>query len=397
MTLAPPPLSLYVHFPWCVSKCPYCDFNSHAVKGSIPRDEYVEALLIDLEQDLPLVWGRPVHSVFFGGGTPSLFSASQIERVISGLRCLLQLSPDAEITLEANPGTTEHDSFAAYRDAGVNRVSLGAQSFSDEFLTRIGRIHGRVEVDRAVESVHSSGIENFNLDLMYGLPGQSLADALDDVRLAISCAPTHLSHYQLTLEPNTAFHARPPVLPGEDLGWEMQKQGGELLAGAGYRQYEISAWALPGQECRQNLNYWQYGDYLGIGAGAHGKITRNTGSSPSTARDAARHDSLLISRRVRHRHPRAWMDGVRAGAALAEDRQLLPEEKIFEFFLNQLRLREGVKISQFAARTGLDWDNVEEQVGEAIERGLLSEENGMLVPTELGWRFSNETQAIFLP
>jgi len=390
MSVAPPPLSLYVHFPWCVSKCPYCDFNSHALKEDMPGDEYIDALLSDLEQDLPLVWGRPVHSVFFGGGTPSLFSAAQIDRIISGIRCLLQLSPDAEISLEANPGTTEHDSFAAYRDAGINRVSLGVQSFSDDLLTRLGRIHGRAEVDQAVESIHSSGIGNFNLDLMFGLPGQSLADALDDVRSAIACAPTHLSHYQLTLEPNTVFHARPPVLPTEDLAWEMQIQCGQLMASAGYQQYEISAWSLPERECRHNINYWQYGDYLGIGAGAHGKITL------VAAGNSAQHNALSISRRVRHRHPRAWMDGVRAGTPLAEERQLGTEDRIFEFFLNQLRLHDGINKAQFTARTGLGWDSVAERVADAVGRGLLSEENGMLVPTELGWRFSNETQALFL-
>ena len=389
MTMPPPvlqapPLSLYVHLPWCVRKCPYCDFNSHAVPGELPAGEYVDALLADLEQDLPLVWGRTVQTVFFGGGTPSLFSAAHYERLLSGIRGRLPLSPAVEVTLEANPGTVEHDSFSGYRDAGVNRISLGVQSFSDTALRAIGRIHGRREALRAVESLHGAGVTNFNLVLMFALPGQGADDALEDVRTAVACAPAHISHYQLTIEPNTAFHAEPPTLPDEDQAWRMQEECGTLLAESGFGQYEVSAWSRPGHECRHNLNYWRYGDYLGIGAGAHGKLTLVA--------------EQCVRRRVRLRHPGAWMRAVRAGeGGLAEDRLLPPEERVFEFFLNQLRLRRGVHKSQFEARTGLDWEVVAQRVAQLLDRGLLSEQQDWLVPTELGWRFGNETQALFLP
>lgn len=381
--LSPPPLSLYVHLPWCVRKCPYCDFNSHAVKGEIPADEYIDALFRDLEQDLPLAWGRAVQSVFFGGGTPSLFSAAQVERMLSGLRGLLSIAPGGEITLEANPGTTERDSFSAYREAGINRISLGVQSFDDRMLKAIGRIHGRKEVDRALDSISRSGIDNFNLDLMYALPGQSLEAALEDMRLALAAKPQHLSHYQLTLEPNTAFHAAPPQLPGEDLAWTMQEACAELLDDAGFGNYEISAWARSGQECRHNLNYWEYGDFLGIGAGAHGKITLGAGQE--------------VRRRVKRRHPRAWMDAAMQGDALAEDRVVSAPERIFEFFLNQSRLKHGIRKSQFSPRTGLPWSEVVDRVDMAIDKGLLEDCDARLVPTDVGWRFVNEIQAIFLP
>jgi oxygen-independent coproporphyrinogen-3 oxidase len=378
-----PPLALYVHLPWCVRKCPYCDFNSHAVRGDIPADQYIEALLRDLEQDLPLVWGRTVHSVFFGGGTPSLFDAARFERLLGGLRARLQFSPGLEVTLEANPGTLEHDGFSAYRDAGINRVSLGVQSFSDRALAAIGRIHGRTEALRAVDSLHAAGIANFNLDLMFALPGQTHEEALQDIRTAIACGPAHVSHYQLTIEPNTAFHADPPILPSDELAWEMQDACGELLARAGLAQYEISAWAQPGRECAHNLNYWRYGDYLGIGAGAHGKITLAS--------------EQAVRRRVRIRHPVSWMTAVAGGGGLAEDRLVPAEERVFEFFLNQLRLRSGVRKAHFAARTGLPWNVVEERVNQLLARGLATDEDGWLRPTELGWRFSNDSQAIFLP
>jgi oxygen-independent coproporphyrinogen-3 oxidase len=378
-----PPLSLYIHLPWCVRKCPYCDFNSHELRGDIPADEYIEALLRDLELDLPLVWGRPVSSVFFGGGTPSLFGAAHFERLLSGCRARLPFNPGLEITLEANPGALERDRFAAYRDAGINRVSLGVQSFSDTALSSIGRIHGRAEVMQAVESLHAAGIENFNLDLMYALPGQRLAEAEEDVREAIACAPAHVSHYQLTLEPNTPFYAAPPALPDEELAWDMQEACGALLARSGFEQYEVSAWAQAGRECVHNLNYWRYGDYLGIGAGAHGKITLPA--------------ERAVKRRIRVRHPVSWMQAIAGGGGLAEDRLVPDEERSFEFFLNQLRLRRGVQKSQFEARTGLDWAIVSKRVDELLSKGLAVEEKGRLVPTELGWRFSNESQAIFLP
>lgn len=378
-----PPLTLYVHLPWCVKKCPYCDFNSHAVTGEIPGDEYVRALLADLEQDLPHVWGRSVHSIFFGGGTPSLFSAAQIDRVLAGIRSRLQLTPAAEITLEANPGTIEHDNFSAYRDAGVNRVSLGVQSFDDRALKRLGRIHGRGEVEQAIKSVKDAGLDNFNLDLMYGLPQQSREHAVEDVRQALSYQPAHISHYQLTLEPNTAFYAQPPVLPGEDECWDMQEDCAALLAEQGFEQYEISAWARAGKKCAHNLNYWRYGDYLGIGAGAHGKITL-----PAQGE---------IRRLSKHRSPKAYLTAFTQGNWQAENRVVPEAERCFEFFLNQLRLRSGVNVSDFSPRTGLGWEVALDAVSAAKSKGLLQQREQMLVPTELGWRFVNETQALFLP
>jgi len=378
-----PPLALYVHLPWCVSKCPYCDFNSHRAPSELPAKEYVDALLADLELDLPLVWGRTVQSIFFGGGTPSLFSAMWIKRLIEGFRARLRVSPQAEITLEANPGTTEHDSFSAYRDAGINRVSLGVQSFKNSLLQRLGRIHGCAEIATAVESIQSAGISNFNIDLMFALPGQSVGDALDDVRRTLNCAPSHLSFYQLTVEPNTAFHASPPELPDDDIAWDMQEQCSELFSESGLRQYEISAWAREGFQCRHNLNYWRYGDFLGIGAGAHSKLTLPAEQS--------------VRRRVRQKHPKAYLNAKKSGNWLAEDRLIDEEERVFEFFLNQLRLYDGVCKEQFTPRTGVSWSRVSVRVEKAIESGLLKDSNGVLMPTSLGWRFSNEIQAIFLP
>jgi oxygen-independent coproporphyrinogen-3 oxidase len=378
-----PPLSLYLHLPWCVKKCPYCDFNSHAVQGEIPTGEYIKALLADLENDLSLVWGRPVHSVFFGGGTPSLFSAAQIDQILQGVRSRLRLVPAAEITLEANPGTIEHDSFSAYRDAGINRVSLGVQSFDDDALSRIGRIHGRREIEQAIQSIHNAGVENFNIDLMFGLPNQTLQAALSDVKEALACKASHLSHYQLTLEPNTAFQAQPPVLPAQEACWEMQETCSTLLTAQGFEQYEISAWARPARQCMHNLNYWRYGDYLGIGAGAHGKITL-----PAMGE---------IRRLSKQRDPKAYLRALKSGHWRVEDRAVSDQERCFEFFLNQLRLHHGVKIQDFGPRTGLSWSFTSEAVSRAQDRGLLEQKDEMLVPTELGRRFVNETQMLFLP
>ena len=378
-----PPLSLYVHLPWCVRKCPYCDFNSHTRPGQIPESEYAAALVADLESELPDVWGRPVHSIFFGGGTPSLFSAAWYEEFLGAVRGRLKLAPDAEITLEANPGTTEHDSFSRYADAGINRISLGVQSFDDSMLQAIGRIHGRAEVDRSIESIQRSAIGNFNIDLMFALPGQGIEGAVKDVREAIAAGPAHISHYQLTLEPNTAFYANPPDVPEIDEAWEMQEGCAELMTGAGYRQYEVSAWSTENRQCRHNLNYWTYGDFLGIGAGAHSKITL-------PAQGAVR-------RRVRQRHPAAYLKSAQDRAFLSDDRILGPDDLIFEFFLNQLRLYRGVDKEQFSARTGLPWNAVASRVEMAVKKGLLADDGQWLRPTELGWRFSNETQALFLP
>jgi putative oxygen-independent coproporphyrinogen III oxidase len=382
-SLSLPPLSLYVHLPWCVRKCPYCDFNSHAAKAAIPARHYIAAVLSDLENDLPLVWGRTVHTVFFGGGTPSLFSAADIDQLLAGIRSRLPLSPAAEITLEANPGTVEHDSFAAYHEAGINRVSLGVQSFDDKLLGAIGRIHGRADVERAIASIRSAGLSNFNLDLMFGLPGQSLDAAIADVRQALQHHPAHISHYQLTLEPNTAFHAHPPPLPDDELCWDMQEQTAALMQDAGYGQYEISAWSMSGRECQHNLNYWRYGDYLGIGAGAHGKITL-----PATGE---------IRRMSKLRHPTAYMAAKGQGTCRAEDQAIAPQERLFEFFLNQLRLRGGVNLKDFAPRTGLPEQAFAPAVQQACARGLLERHGDFLMPTELGWRFTNEIQALFLP
>lgn len=381
--LSLPPLSLYVHLPWCVKKCPYCDFNSHAVAGAIPAEDYIVALLADLENELPLVWGRVVHSVFFGGGTPSLFSARQIAVMLQGIRSRVSLAPAAEVTLEANPGTVEHDSFMAYLEAGVNRVSLGVQSFDDPTLARIGRVHGRAEAERAIAAIHDSGLKHFNVDLMYGLPGQSVAGAVHDVRRVVDLGVPHVSHYQLTLEPNTAFFARPPQLPDDERCWEMQQACAGIFQRAGLEQYEISAWSLPHHRCRHNLNYWRYGDYIGIGAGAHGKL-----SLP--AQDE-------IRRMSRHRHPQAYLKALGTGDWLAESRAVGPVDRVFEFFLNQLRLRGGAHLQDLAPRTGLPLQSIGHLINEAGARKLAELRADRLVPTALGWRFLNDLQALFLP
>ncbi len=330
-----------------------------------------------------MTWGRPVGSLYLGGGTPSLFKAEQIDKLLSALRARLEIKPDAEITLEANPGTLEHDSFTAYVHAGVNRFSLGVQSFDDQLLRRIGRIHTAGETAKALHSLASAGITNFNIDLMYGLPGQCLVQLKRDVAMAIDARPAHISFYQLTVEPNTAFAADPPLLPDEDLAWEMQNLGMDMLATAGYEQYEISAYAQPGRRSRHNLNYWRYGDFLAIGAGAHGKITL-----PGENR---------IRRFAKHRHPKRYLQGLHRGSWLAEERDLGARERVFGFFLNQLRLKHGVYIDDFGARTGLSWSTVESRVHEALEKDLLTKTDQRLVPTTLGWKFVNDIQQMFLP
>jgi len=378
-----PPLSLYVHMPWCVRKCPYCDFNSHSAPEKLPAEEYIRALLADLEQDLPLVWGRPVQSVYLGGGTPSLFKAELIAGFLSSVRALLDLRPDVEITLEANPGTIEHDSFSAYAQAGINRVSLGVQSFDDELLGRIGRIHGSAGIEQSLCSLKAAGISNFNIDLMFALPGQSPAQSKRDIQLAIEANPAHISFYHLTIEPNTAFAAKPPSLPVDDVAWDMQQSGLEMLQASGYGQYEISAFAKKGMHSRHNLNYWRYGDFLAIGAGAHGKIT-----TPVDGK---------VQRYSKHRHPKRYLQGLENGDWLAEKHLVSDEERVFEFFLNQLRLRQGVYIDDFSARTGLRWQVAESRVQKAVDRGLLEFSNRRLTPTELGWKFVNDIQQLFLP
>ncbi len=383
-TLTPPPLSLYVHLPWCVRKCPYCDFNSHEARGPLPFEPYVDALLADLDHDLPLVWGRTVQTVFFGGGTPSLFPADAIDRFLQGASARLRFAPGAEITLETNPGTAEHGRFELYRQAGVNRLSFGIQSFDDGCLAQLGRIHDSAEAESAVKLAQDAGFDNLNIDLMYALPGQSLAMAAHDLERAFALDPTHVSHYQLTLEPNTVFAARPPEgLPDEDGGWDMQEHCQAMLAEAGYGQYEVSAYARNGRQCAHNLNYWRYGDYLGIGAGAHGKITLG-------------HDESIL-RRWKHKHPARYLADAGTAAALGEEDVVAPGRRPFEYMLNALRLVDGFALGEFSARTGLAAGAIAPQLDEAIAKGWLEREGDRLRPTELGRRFTNDVVALFLP
>ena len=378
-----PPLSLYVHLPWCARKCPYCDFNSHEAKGAVPEQAYVDALIADLEQDLPSVWGRTVETVFIGGGTPSLFSPAAIDRLLSQLRALLNLSATAEITLEANPGTLEAGKFSEFRAAGINRLSIGVQSFDDAMLIKLGRIHGAREATAAAEAAHAAGFAELNLDLMYGLPGQTAAQALADLEQAIALQPTHLSHYQLTIEENTRYAHAPPALPDDDATWEMQERCQARLAAAGYEQYEVSAYAQAGHRCRHNLNYWLFGDYLGIGAGAHAKI-----SSAQTQR---------IVRTVKLRHPRDYLAKAAAPLRIAEERIVTRRDAGFEFMLNALRLTEGFPVTLFAQHTGLPLQVVEGPLRKAEEKGLIERDMHAIRPTELGRRFLNDLTALFLP
>ncbi len=378
-----PALSLYIHFPWCVAKCPYCDFNSHALSGPVPEDRYIDALLADLELELPRVWGRAVHSVFLGGGTPSLFSAAGMDRLLSGVRARLTLAPDAEITMEANPGTIEHDRFADYRAAGINRISLGIQTFSDRHLKTLGRIHGGEEARSAIAAVRAAGFDNFNLDLMWALPDQTLDEAVGDVEQALAFKPAHLSHYHLTIEPNTVFAARPPRLPDEDAAWDMQEACGDKLQAAGFHQYEISAWARPGAISRHNLNYWRFGDYLGIGAGAHGKITL-----PAEDR---------IVRTRRKSHPRPYLKAAEDGSFIAEETAVAARDRVFEYFLNRLRLDETFTPEEFQQRTGLALQAAQPALTEALSRKLLDRDGRGLRTTALGRRCLNDLQALFLP
>ena len=379
MTLAPPPLSLYVHLPWCVRKCPYCDFNSHEGRGTLPFEPYVDALLADLDFDLPLVWGRTVHSVFFGGGTPSLFPAAAIDRFLQGASSRLRFAPGCEITLETNPGTAEHGRFEHYRAAGVNRLSFGVQSFDDGCLKRLGRIHD----DAAVKLAQDAGFDNINLDLMYALPGQDLAMAEYDLARAFALHPAHVSHYQLTLEPNTVFAARPPPgLPDEDAGWDMQERCQLLLRQAGYVQYEVSAYARPGRQCAHNLNYWRYGDYLGIGAGAHGKLTLG-------------HEQSIL-RRWKHKHPTRYLAAAGREEVIGGDDRIEPARRPFEYMLNVLRLVEGFSLADFEARTGLLRDVIEPSLRHAYANGWLEREGDRVRPTELGRRFTNDVMSLFL-
>ncbi|CAD2261729.1 radical SAM family heme chaperone HemW [Xanthomonas arboricola] len=381
--LIPPPLSLYVHLPWCVRKCPYCDFNSHAAKGVLPFEDYVDALIRDLDADLPLVWGRVVHSVFFGGGTPSLFPPQAIDRFLQAAAARLRFAPNLEITLETNPGTAEHGRFDGYRAAGVNRLSFGVQTFDDVALQRLGRIHDSAEAERAIKLAQDAGYDNFNIDLMYALPEQTLAQAERDLERAFALQPTHMSHYQLTLEPNTVFFARPPKgIPDDDAAWDMQEHCQRMLAEAGYAQYEVSAYARPGRQCAHNLNYWRFGDYLGIGAGAHGKISSG----------AEQH----VLRRWKHKHPQSYLASTGSAASIGGD-EIVPRERLpFEYMLNLLRLHEGFALRDFEVSTGLAASVIELPVARAIAQGWMTAQHGRVVPTELGRRFTNDVVELFL-
>jgi putative oxygen-independent coproporphyrinogen III oxidase len=393
------PLGLYVHMPWCVRKCPYCDFNSHQLGASAPDTSYIDALIRDFDAELPRLEGRRIDTVFFGGGTPSLFQPEEFSRLLGALRRRIEIAAEAEITLEANPGTIERGRFAGYRDAGINRVSLGAQTFGSRALGLLGRIHSADDTHRAVEELRAAKLDNFNLDLMYALPQQSVEEALEDVRIACALGAAHISYYQLTLEPGTVFHSRPPALPDEDAAWQMQCAGQKLLDDAGYEQYEVSAYARAGARCRHNLNYWQFGDYVGIGAGAHGKL------------------SLALPQRIlrttKPKQPREYQAMARlagasglAGSSVAvgpsvaagwgECSVIAEADLPFEFVLNALRLNEGFSASHYGQRTGLQMASVEAKLADGVRRGLLEQRGDVWRPTALGRRFLNDLQGSFL-
>lgn len=374
-----PPLSLYVHFPWCIRKCPYCDFNSHEAKGGFPEEDYIAALRTDLENALPLIWGRKIYTVFIGGGTPSLMSAAGLDRLLSDIRTLLPLDGAAEITMEANPGTFEMEKFRSYRSSGINRLSIGIQSFDSHHLYALGRIHDGNEARRAIDIAHAS-FDNFNLDLMYALPAQTLDQARNDIKTAIEFAPPHLSLYHLTLEPNTWFAKYPPVVPDEDASAEMQDMIEAETATAGYRHYEVSAYAKAGRQARHNLNYWQFGDYLGIGAGAHSKI-----SFPHR-----------VIRQARYKQPKTYLEQMQVGNPIQEEFEIKRSELSFEFMLNALRLMEGFEVNLFSERTGLPLNTLEKALSIAEGKGLLYRDYKIMKPTDLGKRFLNDLQQIFL-
>jgi oxygen-independent coproporphyrinogen-3 oxidase len=374
-----PPLALYVHWPWCVRKCPYCDFNSHESKEPIPEQAYLDALRADLEQSLPLIWGRKIHTVFIGGGTPSLMSAAGLDRLMSDIRTLLPLDLDAEITMEANPGTFEAEKFKAFRASGINRLSIGIQSFNSRHLQALGRIHDAEEAIRAV-GIAQDNFDNFNLDLMYALPGQLLSEAQADIDTALSFAPPHLSLYHLTMEPNTVFAKYPPALPDDDATADIQDMIAARTAAAGYDHYEVSAYARPGHRARHNLNYWQFGDYLGIGAGAHSKL-----SFPHR-----------VLRQARYRQPASFMEAAGKGNAVAEEHEIARADMGFEFMLNTLRLTEGFDPNLFGERTGMPINAIEKALNAAEAKGLIYRDFRVIRPTELGQRFLNDLQEMFL-
>jgi len=376
-----PPLALYVHIPWCVRKCPYCDFNSHEIRQTIPELDYVQALLTDLEHDLQYVHGRCIDSIFIGGGTPSLFAAESLDRLLTGLKTRLRFSEDIEITMEANPGTVEQQKFNEFFDLGINRLSIGVQSFNNDMLTRLGRIHDRKAAVRAAEAAHYAGFERFNLDLMFGLPGQSQALTMKDLEYAISLQPEHISWYQLTLEPNTLFYQQPPLLPPDDQIWDMQQQGQDFLADSGYRQYEISAYSRH-QVCKHNMNYWRFGDYLGIGAGAHAKLS-DPGLDP-------------VRRLQRCRHPQDYLRDACSQKVISQQRILDSDDLILEFMMNALRLNHGVSMHDFEQHTGLASNTIQEPMNAAIELGLMLDMDGHIQASRRGRQYLNNCLELFM-
>ena len=376
-----PPLSLYIHLPWCLKKCPYCDFNSHEMRAAeLPEQRYLDALMADLEAALPLIWGRTVHTIFIGGGTPSLFSPEAIDRLLSGIRARLRLEPDCEITLEANPGTFEKDRFRAFRSAGVTRLSVGVQSFNDDFLQKLGRVHDRAQALAAVEEA-AQAFDTFNLDIMYALPGQTLADLKQDMATALALAPSHISIYHLTIEPNTYFAKFPPVIPEEDTAYDMLDLITDMTGEAGLYRYEVSAYACDGHRCHHNLNYWQFGDYLGLGAGAHSKLSF----------------AHRVVRQVRFREPRLYMEKALAGHCLAQEEEVSRADLPFEFMLNALRLKDGFSLQQFSERTGLPITAIQKGLEEAERKGLIERDFARVKPSVRGFDFLNDLQSLFLP
>jgi len=379
-----PPLSLYVHLPWCLKKCPYCDFNSHEFRdgvtpADVPEQRYIDALVADLEAALPLIWGRAVHSIFIGGGTPSLFSPASIDRLLGDIRARVRLEPDCEITMEANPGTFEKDRFRAYRSAGVTRLSIGVQSFNDAHLHALGRVHDRAQAMAAVQEA-AQAFDTFNLDIMYALPGQTLLDLEQDVQTALAFAPPHISIYHLTIEPNTFFAKFPPAIPEDDQAYAMLDRITEMTAHAGMARYEISAYAQPGHQCFHNTNYWQFGDYLGIGAGAHSKLSF----------------AHRVVRQVRFREPARYMAQAAAGHAVAKDEDVRRSDLPFEYMLNALRLREGFALQDFMARTGMPLTTIAKGLDAAERKGLIERDNVRVCPTERGFDFLSDLQELFL-
>ena len=384
-----PPLSLYIHLPWCIKKCPYCDFNSHAVDKEAFTDfnqenVYVDALISDLGSELPRIWGRPIVSIFIGGGTPSLFSAEAIDHLMAALRSMLTFYHNTEVTMEANPGSAEAARFKAYRASGINRLSIGVQSFDDKKLKALGRVHNSTEAFNAVAMAKDAGFDEINVDVMFGLPDQSIDEALSDLEIAMKLQPTHLSWYQLTIEPNTVFYSKPPVLPPDDLLWDMQQQGQAYLSDNGFNQYEISAYARKREnhQCQHNRNYWQFGDYLGIGAGAHGKLTHVAEGK--------------IERYARHRIPQSYMDKVARTCAITETRSLTRDELPLEFMMNSLRLNEGFHPSLFNERTGLLLNSIQKQLQIAEEKSLIEWDLNKIKPTKTGHRYLNDLIEIFM-